>query len=415
MPRERIDIHLMHTNMKEFKSDKKFEREFVGILKAAAFEYPPLPTDEEIREMENQAVPLRPEQLAEMRDRCAQAVRTFKRETAESRNRLSAVPIQAEALFALNRKIPEESYSNATKEEIKRLRVDFITKCKSEIIVPKGGFQYQPDAEPPTILRPKEVEALADEVLETWEITKPPVNLIEIAKQENIAMLEGNFGPDFVGRIEFLREVNAYALFYPRLKADLFSVRVRFSIAHELAHYYIPSHRDLLRHGMFHNSVPRIDKINPLERQANAFAATLLVPTVALKARIHRNEGRLNLRQILDFSKKCEASAQTTAFRYVEFVDYPIMAVVTEAGRVTHCFSSPAAKKLGFRLHPKALVPIGPTKDLATSTSAKVLYQTQPLRAWLPDKRRSSLKLWEEAVRLGNTNRILTLLSKPEE
>lgn len=58
--------------------------------------------------------------------------------------------------------------------------------------------------------------------------------------------------------------------------------RQRFTVAHEIAHYVL--HRDLIGDGIVDNALYRDDRIGDArERQANRYAASLLMPSTLVK------------------------------------------------------------------------------------------------------------------------------------
>lgn len=253
-----------------------------------------------------------------------------------------------------------------------------------------------------------QVEALADEVVAAFGFFEVPVDLKQIAREENIELAEGDFGEDFHGRIEFLAEVETFVIYHPSLTSGQYPPRVRFSIAHELGHYYIPHHRDLLLKGASHYSMEGFRHKNTVEHQADTFAAALLIPTRVLREQMGRR-GFLSLPQILELSNDCQASAQATAFRYTRFTNEPHLAVVSENGKILYCFASEEARVFGFGSLRDKLVPDGsPTTKAMTSTG--IVEAKTEGDQWFPD-RGCSAALWEEAVRLGNSSRVLTLLS----
>jgi len=63
--------------------------------------------------------------------------------------------------------------------------------------------------------------------------------------------------------------------------------RIRFTIAHEIAHYVL--HRDLIRNGIVDDELYRSEQVGSrYETQANAFAADLLMPKALVKARFEK-------------------------------------------------------------------------------------------------------------------------------
>lgn len=253
-----------------------------------------------------------------------------------------------------------------------------------------------------------QVEVLADEVVAAFGLATVPVDIERIAREENIELAEADFGEDFYGRIEYLAEVETFAIYHPSMAGSQYPPRVRFSIAHELGHYYIPHHREMLLKGASHYSLEGFRHKNVIERQADTFAAALLIPTTVLRTRMGRR-GFLSLAQILALSDDCKASAQATAFRYTRFTKEPHLALVSEDGKVLYCFASEEARVFGFGGQRDKLVPDGSPTLKAMTSNGIVEDKTEGDR-WFPD-RKCNAELWEEAVRLGNSDRVLTLLS----
>ena len=88
--------------------------------------------------------------------------------------------------------------------------------------------------------------------LDMWRL---PVNPYAIAKEEGIELAPGKYGERFDARIEYIRAAETFILYYRTALNDRTEGRVRFSLAHELGHYYLPGHRDYLLSGRSHNSV----------------------------------------------------------------------------------------------------------------------------------------------------------------
>lgn len=105
------------------------------------------------------------------------------------------------------------------------------------------------------------------------------------------------------------------------------SKRSRFSIAHELGHYFIPEHHQSIINGTFqcHPSNFRTYQSNLIEQEADYFAACLLMPSVKFKEACYRKKFSLNL--IDEISNKFNVSRLSALQRFID-VDagtYPIM------------------------------------------------------------------------------------------
>ena len=94
------------------------------------------------------------------------------------------------------------------------------------------------------LIRNRSLERLAGQVLDSLRINTVPVDVRAIAEAEGILLGDDDFGEGFYGRLEYHQRV--FFLFHPTENLRN-SFVVRFSIAHELGHYYIPEHRAILR------------------------------------------------------------------------------------------------------------------------------------------------------------------------
>ena len=251
-----------------------------------------------------------------------------------------------------------------------------------------------------------QIEVLADEVVAAFGLTTP-IDLERIAREEGIELAEGDYGEEFHGRIEYLAEVGAFVVYHPCIVTGQYPSRVRFSIAHEFGHFYIPHHRDILLKGQAHYSQEGFRSKNMVERQADTFAAALLIPTKILKERMGRR-GFLSLAQILALAEECRASVQATAFRYTRFTKEPHLALVSENGKVLYGFASEQARFWGFGSLRDIPVPDGSPTTKAPGVSGIQEAKTN-VKTWFPGKENNA-ELWEEAVQLGSSKRVLTLL-----
>lgn len=255
------------------------------------------------------------------------------------------------------------------------------------------------------------IEALADEVREILGIRKPPVDPFAIAATEGIELLPGQYGDDFSGRIEYHPDLGAFLLFHPLPQAAQYESVVRFSVAHELGHYYIPEHAKLLRAGEFHNSTPGFISDNVLEREADYFAGSLLLPGRALREKMGRR-GWLDLEGILDLARACKTSATSAAVRYANFAEEACALVVSKNGSVLWAVPSQEAVAIGLRwFDPDGLPPDNPSRTAAHSPNAGRVFQGASHTGVWCRSSRSEIDLWEEAFPLGRTGLVLTLLS----
>ncbi len=253
------------------------------------------------------------------------------------------------------------------------------------------------------------IEELAATVARAHEL-KFPVNLEKICDEESIAMAPGSYSRTFHGRIEFHASEGTFILFYPEPRSDLPIGRVRFSICHELGHFYIPEHRDLIVSGRVHNSVEPFRPVkNRIENEADLFASSLLIPSEAL-AEFIGSRKFLSLDAIFHLSDAAQASIQASAYRYVATTDEPCVAVLSKDGRIVRTRSSLHADALGFGGLGNQHVPEKSQALKCLGASPRdVLGGAAHTAEWFSE-RRYGAKLWEESASLGR-GYVLSLLS----
>src|ERR1700722_19591124 len=101
---------------------------------------------------------------------------------------------------------------------------------------------------------PLDIEEEARTTLVALGMWRLPVDPMAIAKEERIELAPGRYGERFDARIKFLRAEKTFILSYREACLGLTEGRVRFSVGHELGHYYLLRHREFLLRGHRHCS-----------------------------------------------------------------------------------------------------------------------------------------------------------------
>ena len=256
------------------------------------------------------------------------------------------------------------------------------------------------------------IEKLADEVRASYGQTVAPVdNLNTIAEGESISLVPIEKCQGFHGRIEFLREAASFVIYYPDPSFAPSRQRIRFSIAHELGHYFIEPHRDLLVAGKSHNSTPGFICDNALEVEADEFAAALLIPASHIEQRLRRRSF-MTLNEILKMADDWQSSARSAAIRYVRYAGEACAMVVSKQGKLTRYIPSDEADGLGYRFTGIKIVPeVSAANRFNIDPSKKGVEESRSTtKKWFPYLR-SEHDLHEESFRLGGSGYVLTLLS----
>lgn len=172
--------------------------------------------------------------------------------------------------------------------------------------------------------------AQGEDIIELSNIVSPPVEVFDIIKKEKLLHAEGaDFGADFDGRLEYLGHnyLLAYNTKYNRNQLDsapAIHPRVRFTIAHELGHFYIESHRNILRTGKIRYicTTERFQVEKELELQADYFATGLLMPSQMLSPIINKIP-EPTLGTIKEVAGKFQVSMTSIMLRWVKLSHFP--------------------------------------------------------------------------------------------
>lgn len=256
--------------------------------------------------------------------------------------------------------------------------------------------------------RSREIEGLAQKVIDLHHVEAFPVDLAAIAKAEGIFLAEDDYGADFTARIEFFRKAQRFVIYHPPLTPVHRIARIRFSIAHELGHFYLPTHAAALKKGHAHTSKNGFVCDNILEREADEFAASFLIPQRELRQQMERHR-RLSAGLAEHLATHFFTSLECVAIRCVRWGEEAACVVVSEGGVPKYCVSSDEAFALGF--HGRSLAGSVPTN----SVTAKALggNGSREGRArmsdWFPNGWGSE-KGWEEVILRDGSSKTVTFL-----
>jgi Zn-dependent peptidase ImmA (M78 family) len=189
----------------------------------------------------------------------------------------------------------------------------------------------------------------------------------------------------------------------------------RFSVAHELGHYFLPGHIDhLFDEGKTqHRSRSGFVSIDPYELEADHFASSLLMPRRLFAAEMFKaGEG---LAAIEHLAGVCRTSLTATAIRYAQLTEKAVAVVVSTDARVDYCFMSEAFRAVrGLEwLRKGSLVPPGtPThafgEDQSRIACAQRIEECSNVGDWFGGRR--DVELNEDVIGLGRYGKILTVL-----
>ncbi|MCU0421650.1 MAG: ImmA/IrrE family metallo-endopeptidase [Bacteroidia bacterium] len=133
----------------------------------------------------------------------------------------------------------------------------------------------------------KRIERITIQILNEYQIEELPIPVNEIAKKRGLEIKAYDLGEDVSG-VLVIKDGAGFIGYNPTES----KVRQRFTIAHELGHFEL--HRDDLESALFIDKQFKVEFRNQdsstgemqREREANAFAASILMPEKLLKNEI---------------------------------------------------------------------------------------------------------------------------------
>ena len=243
---------------------------------------------------------------------------------------------------------------------------------------------------------------IAEKILRDEEIESLPVDPSEIAESRDIVIqAKPDTEPGVSGML--LRHGDSFGILYAtHIPSIGFQ---RFSIAHELGHYFLPGHIDHILPGDgAHSSRAGFVTNDPYELEADHFAAGLLMPSDLFKRELRKLDPGLGAVEIL--SELCCTSLTATAIRYAQLSEDAIAVIVSTGVAVDYCFMSDAMKSLSNIdwIKKGALLPLDTVTAKLAGDTERVLKSDRAedeldVQIWLGGTR--STQVTEEVVGLG--------------
>lgn len=196
---------------------------------------------------------------------------------------------------------------------------------------------------------------------------------------------------------------------------------MRFTMAHELGHFEIDGHFDILfvdgRSSHENTGEYAADALH--ERQADAFASELLMPRKEclefLRPIPAQDDG---LTAILALAERCEVSRHAAANRFIDLVERPTALLVSLGGVVQYCARS---QELLGRHRKNEIATIAKGSKLPVHSLAARMTGVEVSAAHRPNaidgrwdhwfERGGRGEIQEEALGLGSCGKVLTILT----
>jgi hypothetical protein len=249
-----------------------------------------------------------------------------------------------------------------------------------------------------------------EDVIRERGIRAFPIEPIDIARDLDIEIVAKQAGEGVSGML--LRVGNSYGIVYaPSIDNPGFE---RFSIAHELGHYFLPGHINaVLSDNDIHVSHAGFASGDRYELEADHFAAALLMPRQMFSAALRRaGDGIAAVERLANI---CGTSLTATAIRYSQCSSDPVAIVVSTGGSIDYCFMSDALRDHdGIDWIRKRQAVPRTTPTFAFNSKPDNARQTErfeeesDLQTWFGGSR--SIKLCEDVIGLGRYQKTLTML-----
>ncbi len=217
--------------------------------------------------------------------------------------------------------------------------------------------------------------AKGEEIARIYGYRTAPVDPFAIvhAEREQIHAEGDDFRDCFDGRLSFhggrfLLLYNTKYDAWPRQSAH--HPKVRFTVAHELGHFYLDRHRAfLVKRRQPLGFVTEFETDQEIERQADSFAAGLLMPKYLVAPRIN-----CDLEITLDGIKQAagifDVSLTSMMVRWTQLSDFPTATLCVRGGRIQWGFVSERFRLSGlWRARRSAAV---------SSSDARAFIQLEP-------------------------------------
>ena len=188
----------------------------------------------------------------------------------------------------------------------------------------------------------------------------------------------------------------------------------RFSVAHELGHYFLPGHIDaVLADGPMHQSHSGFVSQDPYEREADHFAAALLMPKHLFLPAMRR--AGTGLAAVEHMKQLCGTSLTATGIRYAQCSGDAIAVVISTGNTIDYSFMSDTLKEvngINWIRRSQALPRGTPTfefnQSVARIQSGQRADGTSNIQQWFGGSR--SIEVSEDVLGLGSYGKTLTVL-----
>ncbi|KGX66885.1 hypothetical protein Y027_263 [Burkholderia pseudomallei TSV5] len=257
----------------------------------------------------------------------------------------------------------------------------------------------------------RDAEQVAEKIVRDEGLTLP-IDVLSLAATRGIHVVAKPVSAQGVSGM-LIRSGEQFAIAYAtHIRSEGFQ---RFSIAHELGHYFLEGHPEaVFRGGDIHESRAGFAAFDQYELEADHFAASLLMPSHLFDAAAGRYSD--GLEAIKGLAEDCKTSLTASAIRYAQLAEAAVAIVVSHGSTIDYCFASDSIRRTkGYRHLNKGSV-------LPRSSLTRDFNQEQEnIASATEDSDSTELNLWfhtddeivasEEVIGLGDYGKTLTVIT----
>ena len=182
--------------------------------------------------------------------------------------------------------------------------------------------------------------------------------------------------------------------------------RERFSIAHELGHFFLPGHNELM-FGCSESDMGYNEK-KPFEMEANIFASELLVPTNSIKTAI---KGEIDFNLISEQANRYMVSLQTMALKMTFLTDECLAIVWVQDGVIRWAARSTSFEFFISKGKISKLSKLSNTYEFYKGNGHVIRSKLVDAQAWIIDPCMDTV--YEDCIFFARSNSALILLRVP--
>ena len=201
--------------------------------------------------------------------------------------------------------------------------------------------------------RSEEIAGLADAVAAMYGSGSARTDPVELSRAVGLTFCAGRYGDSFDGLLEW--NTRRFHIYLNRDRgSDPQSAKGRFTFCHELGHFCLEEHRWALMGNVApHGSMTDFHSDNGAEREADLFAASLLLPTGRIRKAVGAR--RVDAPLVIAIAREFGASLSATAIRLARLAISTVIVMAWDGDYRRWCWSSPDLEEVTHNMSYRSL------------------------------------------------------------